>query len=388
VSRLEDRLRDAYRGAADTVTSETVRGLYEPVAPRVRPAARRGRGRGVLVPLAAAAAVTVIAVLAALVLHPAASRDQNQYGPDPASAAVPKFLIDDSAGVSPLKVRNAATGALVAQVRLPTEPGRNPARTYVTSVATANGRTYLAAVYSNPCRSWVYQFQLNEQGQPSAVTPFTAMRTTPTELYGLTVSGNGQMVGYTTTACMGQKAHPSYVAVTNVETRKTTQWSTPARSSVDNVSLTADGSLLAYSLQENPSIVGVIPTSAAPGSAAARGRTVVRAAQFGPSAWISFAAISPDGRAVYFTTYPEPPTGPWVGQVRVVDLATGRSRVVYTPAGQPGLITVDPSVRHLLLQIQAKGTNSLKLASLDLATGHVTYLPSAWLGFSGAVITW
>jgi hypothetical protein len=32
--------------------------------------------------------------------------------------------------------------------------------------------------------------------------------------------------------------------------------------------------------------------------------------------------------------------------------------------------------------------NGLKLASLDLASGHVTYLPSAWLGFMGDVITW
>jgi len=188
---------------------------------------------------------------------------------------------------------------------------------------------------------------------------------------------------------MGQKPQrPSYLAVTNVGTGKTTQWSVPARAAIDNVSLTADGSVLCYSLQENPTMVGVIPTSAAPGSAAARGRTVVRAAQFGPSVWIAFAAISPDGHAVYFATYPEPPTAPWVGQVRVVDLATGKSRVVHAPAGQPGLITADPSVRHLLLQVQAKGTNSVKLAGLDLATGHVTYLPSGWLASLGDVITW
>jgi hypothetical protein len=135
-------------------------------------------------------------------------------------------------------------------------------------------------------------------------------------------------------------------------------------------------------------MVGIIPASAAPGSAAARGHTVVRADQFGPSVWISVAVISPDGHAVYFTTYPEPPTSPWVRQVRVVDLATGQLRVVHAPAGQPGFITADPFVRHLLLQIQSRGTNSLKLASLDLASGHVTYLPSAWLGFMGDVITW
>jgi len=53
-----------------------------------------------------------------------------------------------------------------------------------------------------------------------------------------------------------------------------------------------------------------------------------------------------------------------------------------------GFITADPSVRHLLLQVQAKGTNSVKLASLDLATGHVTYLTSGWLASLGDVITW
>ena len=41
-----------------------------------------------------------------------------------------------------------------------------------------------------------------------------------------------------------------------------------------------------------------------------------------------------------------------------------------------------------LLQVRAKGTNSVKLASLDLATGHVTYLPLGWLASLGDVITW
>ena len=159
---------------------------------------------------------------------------------------------------------------------------------------------------------WSRTLSWDSTGQPSAVTPFTALRTTPTELYGLTVSSNGQMIAYATVSCMGQKPQrPSYVAVTNVGTGRTRQWTTPARNSVDNVSLTADGSLLCYSLQLNPSVVRVIPTSAAPGNAADRGRTVVRANQFGPSGWISFAAISPDGHAVYFATYPERPTGPW-----------------------------------------------------------------------------
>ena len=72
----------------------------------------------------------------------------------------------------------------------------------------------------------------------------------------------------------------------------------------------------------------------------------------------------------------------------MVDLATGRSRVVYAPAGQPGLITSDPGVRYLLLQIQGQAGRPARLARLDLATGKATYLPSGWLGQRGAVLYW
>src|SRR5260370_14306902 len=162
MSRLEDRLRDAYRGAADTVTPGSIRGLDEPVTPRSRPDRPGTRWvRGVLVPLAAAAAVTVIAVLAAVVLPQGSAQNQNQPSLGPASPADPKFLIHDSTGTSPLSVRNAATGAAVARITVPTAPGSHVGRTYVTSVATGNGHTYLVAAYRNPCRSWLYQFQLN-----------------------------------------------------------------------------------------------------------------------------------------------------------------------------------------------------------------------------------
>ena len=395
MSTLEERLRDAYRGAAGTVSPEAIRDLDRPSAPlarRTRPGRRWWR---TLAPLAAAAAVTVIVVLVTVVLPHPSTTGQDQNRPAPGPAAAPRFLIADTTGRSPLEVRNAVTGALVATVTLPTEPGsQTPAgdpaqdgRTYVTAVATADGYHYLAAVYrSSPCRSWLYQFQLDGRGQPSAVTPLAAFPTTGSELYGLTVSGDGQTIAYTTVACMGSAAQPSYVAVTNVHTGQTKRWSTPARNSVNNVSLTADGGQLTYSLQLYPSVVREIPASAAPGAAADRGRTLVSATAFGPTDWVSFAAISPDGRTLYFTTFPQEKFGPGTGQVRALDLATGRSRVLGQQAGQPGLVTADPAVDHFLLQIVGK--TQTRLASLDLTTGHLTDLPSGWLGPVGAVITW
>jgi WD40-like Beta Propeller Repeat len=389
VSRLEERLRDAYRGAADTVIPDTVRDLGEPAVPRPGSGPRPTRWWRGLTPLAAAAAVTVIAVLAAVLPKPS-SQDQQS----PAPAAAPRFLIADPRGGSPLEVRDAATGALVATVTLPTEPGSqaptgNPAadgRTYIGSVATADGYHYVVSLYRlNHCRSWLYQFRLNAQGQPSAVRPLAALPTVGAQLLGLTVSGDGQMIGYTTSACTGSGPQPFYVAVTDIRTGQTKRWSTPA---AGRPSLTADGSMLYYTINLSTPVVRGMPTSVAPGPAADRSRTVVRAAAFGPADLISFAAISPDGSTLYFATYPEGRAGPGVGQIRALNLATGRPRVVYTPAGQPGLVTADPAVQNFLLQIQQPGTTPPRLARLDLATGRVTDLPSGWLGPFGSVLTW
>ncbi len=134
-------------------------------------------------------------------------------------------------------------------------------------------------------------------------------------------------------------------------------------------------------------VVRAIPTSAAPGVAADRGRTLVQATAFGSTDWVSFAAISPDGSTLYFSTYPQNKLGPGTGQIRALDLAAGRSRVLDAQAGQPGLITADPAVAHFLLQV-LRAKSGTRLASLDLATEHVTCLPSGWTDSMGDVITW
>jgi hypothetical protein len=55
---------------------------------------------------------------------------------------------------------------------------------------------------------------------------------------------------------------------------------------------------------------------------------------------------------------------------------------------EPASVTADPAVDHFLLRIMQGQTWQVSLARLDLATGHVTDLPSGWIGQLGAVITW
>jgi hypothetical protein len=412
VSRLEERLRETYRGEARTVTPESIRRLGAAIEAqaqaeaqaqrpartgRSRPPRRRSRWVRWLAPLAAAAAVAVIVIVAAVTVprgpapaQPAATgkptaKPTGTASPAPSvtptagpAVGAPKFLIDDATGMPPLQVRNATTGALVAHVALPKAYPGGDSRTFIGAVATGNGRDYIVAEYANPCRSWLYQFRLDSAGHPSAVTPFAPLRTVPSELYELAVSANGQMAGFTTTACQGAKAQPNYVGVIDIATGHTTRWTTPSRNSVDAVSLTADGKQLCYSLQLDASVARVIPTSAAPGIAAGIGRTVVRA---GAGRWVALAQISADGSEVYYADYTEATAGndkPMTGQIRAMDLATGRSRLLYTPKGNggPGVMMFDSSARYLMMQVYQDVQHPARLVRLDLVTGKVAYLPS------------
>jgi hypothetical protein len=384
VSRLENRLRDAYRGEADAVTPASIVSLGEAIADQARRPARLGsahrhgparRWSRWLAPLAAASAVAVIAITATMVVPRGASESQ----PPTAPPAAPKFLIEDSTGTTSLQVRNASTGTFVAKVTVPQDHPGKESHAYITGVTTNNGRDYLVAEYSTSCRSSIYQFSLDSAGRPSAVTPFRALPTVQSHLYGLTISGNGQLVGFITNACQDTKPQPNYFGVTNIRTRHTTRWTAPAGSLLDTVSLTADGKQLCYNVRADgsPSLVRVIPTVAAPGRAADIGRTVAEAPS-GRS--IFFAAISADGGKVYFSSLKEPVGNPpwsWASQIREVNLVTGQSRLVYAPAGKPDPIASDPAVRSLLLQIRGKDAERIaRLVRLDLATGKATDLPA------------
>jgi hypothetical protein len=349
----------------------------------------------VISPVAAAAAVAGIAVLLAT-LTPPGARHSHHQGPASSLAGKsdPKFIIAEPFGFMPLQVRSAATGAIVAQIHLPRvtlRPGGSPSRyVSISAVATANGRSYIIALYRpQPCRSWLYQFTLSSDGQPSALTPLTGLPTVPgAAIYNMDISGDGQWLAFVSASsgaiCARARPGPTRIGFTNIGTGQTKQWTILASTGIDDVSLSADGGLLVYDMQLNaggvhpgPSEVRVLPTSTPPGNAAALGNAIVKSAQFGPGKWITFAAITPNGQRAYFSVYPPGGGGP--GQIWATNLAGGPAHLIAANAQYPGLITADPRVRHLLMYIDNH------FSKLTLATGKVTVMPRAWRGFSGSV---
>ena len=154
MNTVEDRLRDAYRAAAETVRPETVlaqgvRGLRDDDPPRARrPRRWPARGR-LLIPLAAAAAVAAVAIGASVLLpRPAPARG----GPPRPAAGRPRtspaFFVALNWSLHPsMVVVNATTGTRGATIRLPFRA------TELTGVATGDGRTFVAAARTAACRT-------------------------------------------------------------------------------------------------------------------------------------------------------------------------------------------------------------------------------------------
>jgi hypothetical protein len=140
------------------------------------------------------------------------------------------------------------------------------------------------------------------------------------------------------------------------------------------VSLDFGGKLLAYSTGR---AVMAIPTSAPPGPAARYSKTLIRAAPYSRTGGISFAAITPDGKHVCFSIYPERPGGPGPGQIRFAEIGSSRSRLVASHAAYQGLISADPRIRQLLLYMHSE------LVRLDLRSGKITALPASLRRYVG-----
>jgi hypothetical protein len=355
VNSIEDRLRDAYQSAAETVTPGTIRRLDEqavtisdPDSQLVRPATRR-----VLIPLSAAASVALIGLLTAVVVPQflGAARSHGGHKPSPrpvAASPAGRFLVAVSGRKQQtLTVHNALTGASVATIAAPSHG------LYFSDVATGDGEHYVAVLWRpHVCRSWLYQFQLSPSGQPGALTPY-ALATSNELLNPIAVSKDNSTFAYAGEQCSASSATPQAdLAVVTVASQATRSWSIPKQADVSSLSLSAGGRMLAYDVGQTKlyrSAAYVLPASAGPGTAFQRSRVVATGARFGHRAAVSSDVITPDGRWLYFITSGTGSAYTHGWQLRLANLATGRTRIIARYAGFPAALAAGPAVRRALV---------------------------------------
>lgn len=393
---IEARLRDAYRAAAATV-SETTRELGEQtvtISAPTGPTSWRSRGR-IMIPLAAAAAVAVTSVVL-----PGVLAGSHRHGHQTAAGQAPRFVAQlDTSGPSALGslvIRDIVTGASVASITAPAP------RLQFYAIATGDGTHFVADVgRDGGCGSWFYQFQLNGAGQPSALTPYK-LAFVRQSVATIALSQDNGTFAYLGQPCPNSRQAHAWLSVLSVQTMRTSRWELqPAEADAAMpLALTANGGLLAYGIARNSyghSGIYMLRTSAAPGPALQRSRKMATAARFGRSSNILGYAIRPDGSALYIQT--EVSLNNYASghswQIRVIDLATGRIRLIRQfPGADTSTWTPDWSVRRALaisvtIQNAPYTPAPVRFLVINLVTGRVLRsLPSGPWDPTNSLFSW
>jgi hypothetical protein len=412
VSTTEDRLRDAFRADAESIRPGTIRLAPRPAADpparqRSRPAgkpARPRRGRRLGIPLAAAAAVSIIVAAAAAVsaIGPGSHADHPPAGP--ASGAVPPFFVAVEPGTvaglsnsAALQVRSSATGRIVAQVR---PPARNR---YFQAVASLGGdRTFIAAAaagtpLSRPdssCGTWLYRFRLTAQGRPADVTLLRPRL--PGNVTAIAGSADGNVVAYNLRLCRSFSVLAGRVTVLSLRTGHGTSWPYAGPTGPFSLSLSAHGRLLGMvtsadggavqpPLDADQDAVYVLPTRGPGGLLGQHDRRVA-----GPAPhWALTEALTPGG-ATSIALLPVPSETGATPQLPLSEYNTATGRLVRVLTMLPlrgglsaGLtVTPDASGRYLLLFGLDGGFEriSTRTGQLTVIPGTLRYEPlsGAW----------
>jgi hypothetical protein len=267
LTTIERRLRDAYTDAAATVQQHDLNPNAQPAMPPSRP----GRGRrGLLVSLAAAAAVLLIAIAPLAIFRSPHPGPQRQHPTVPASEPVPtptltsypgqatappRYLVTlDAVGSGLLEVRNAVTGALTASISVPTARGS----CYWYALAAQGPRTFIAseditlpssASSLMPSSvSYFYRIAISSHGTVTSIS--RAGPVVQGAVAAASATPDGRYVGYLLMTSYGKNNNLArlQVVLANLATGKVlASWPVPASDSIASLSIDAGGNALAIS---------------------------------------------------------------------------------------------------------------------------------------------
>jgi hypothetical protein len=349
---IERRLRDAYAEAAATVHKHDV----SPDAP-ARPgkrAGRRQRGQTIpLVPLAAAAAVLLIAIgvfvisaslnagsrqhPAVAASKPAASTAPGGYGGQ--AALLPRYVVTiPTVSVGLLDVQNAVTGKLTATIKI---PGGILSGGYWYALAAEGPRTFIASDDMSPLSgniSYFYRLVIGTHGRLTSITRVGSL--VHGLVMGASVTPDGRYVGYLLATAYGKDGQyvRNEVVLANLRTGKViASWPMPTNDSIAGLSIDANGNALAigaYSWNPGFPVItaikhGVLTQWTSVLRPATSGTPIDKLPELLPQA--STLALSPDGHTLYeflqagnVSASPQQDRRPVTFDLAAVDVSTGR----------------------------------------------------------------
>ena len=421
MNRLEDRLRDAYQAAADTVTTEMEAPSLTGRPPADTRRIRFGLGMPttrLIAPVAAAAAVAAIALTVSLIatsgpgshpVHPysqahwrltaVANIAQGYPGNKIPADPHPRFYL----GIQPaphgpteyaftVHAYSAVTGQQTGQLALPRPD------LWARAVASLGNGTYVVAATKDwprfGCRSWLYQFRLTAAGRPTDVRPFV-VRSVPGWARQLGGTDSGRAAVVLTSRCVHGRAQPmnshdERATAIALPSGATTSWSPWPRGSnlvpedIDSTAaLSANGRLFAFvAIAGQPQDFGldtqaayVMLTGHVRGPVTRRYHLVLDPR--GTNGVIA-TALSPNGMVTFAMTA-RSYGGRWHEMIGAYATKTGKLLTVLASTSARaldgnGYLEPDPSGAHMLvLGFGAGNTAMLHIASHRLSVLHVRY---------------
>jgi hypothetical protein len=331
VNTMEDRLRDAYRAATDTISPDSLPGLGTQIVRSSPPRRRRFR---FAMPVATAAAT---AAAIAVVLSLAPSAPSRPAGASRPAAQLPPYTV--VLETNQLLAFNTTSGMVTGIVSTPY--GQQFAQVAV----DGNDRTFVVATSltsMSACATSYYRLQLSPTGIPGRLTPLRTLNGSVPAAMSVAGGEFADAVAHCPPAAGSSESGHTVVGSIAVADRRwtftQTEWV-----SLYTLALSANARVLAFPMTGD----GMVLNTASPsGTVAGASRAAVRV-----HGVVQSLAISPDGTTLYACSVADR-----TATLASYDAATGgRIGVLGQWHGSTSTycdVTLDPSSRYLLAAVE------------------------------------